>query len=342
MNGFAETPAGRIPRVSETLTRRDAWGAARVRLGIGRARYRVPPGIYAIGSPTPESDVLVTANYKLSFDHLRSRLDGRHAWIVVLDTKGVNVWCSAGKGTFGTDELIRRIEAVGLGEIVTHRTLILPQLSATGVSAHRVRTLSGWRVLFGPVRAADLPAYLDAGRRATPEMRRVRFTFKNRIELVPVELAQSARYLVIAAAAFLLLSGVRAGGYDIDGMRTAGLRSVISLVTAYLAGGALVPALLPYIPGRAFSTKGALVGAAAMLALILSSFPGAGTLDSWVDSGAWLLIGGAVSSFMAMNFTGASTYTSLSGVRREMRFAVPAQIACAALGLIAWIAGRFV
>jgi hypothetical protein len=39
------------------------------------------------------------------------------------DTKGINVWCAAWKGTFGTEELIRRIETSGLAAVVSHRTL---------------------------------------------------------------------------------------------------------------------------------------------------------------------------------------------------------------------------
>jgi acetyl-CoA decarbonylase/synthase complex subunit gamma len=45
---------------------------------------------------------------------------------------------------------------------------------------------------------------------------------------------------------------------------------------------------------------------------------------------------------MAMNFTGATTYTSLSGVRREMRVAVPIQAAAAGVGVVLWLIGRFV
>ena len=57
---------------------------------------------------------------------------------------------------------------------------------------------------------------------------------------------------------------------------------------------------------------------------------------------AWVLLLPAVASFLAMNFTGASTYTSLSGVRREMRIAVPLQIVGAAAGLGLWVTGLFV
>jgi CO dehydrogenase/acetyl-CoA synthase gamma subunit (corrinoid Fe-S protein) len=106
-------------------------------------RYTVEPGIYAIGEPTAESPVFVSANYRLSFNRLRSGLAGRDGWILVLDTKGINVWCAAGKGTFGTEELVNRIETVGLGGIVAHRKLIVPQLGAPGISAHEVKQQSG-------------------------------------------------------------------------------------------------------------------------------------------------------------------------------------------------------
>ena len=79
----------------------------KVRWGIGRMNYRVDPGLYSLGNPDALSPVLVSANYKMSFDRLRESLPGRNAWILVLDTDGVNVWCAAGKGTFGTEELTR-------------------------------------------------------------------------------------------------------------------------------------------------------------------------------------------------------------------------------------------
>ena len=74
------------------------------RWGINRMGHRVEPGLYRLGGPTAESLVFASANYTLSFDALRSALAGFNAYILVLDTKGINIWCAAGKGTFGTDE----------------------------------------------------------------------------------------------------------------------------------------------------------------------------------------------------------------------------------------------
>jgi hypothetical protein len=102
--GSMETPEGRVPQVSSFWTQADYLGTFKARWGIGRRHYMVDPGLYALGRPDEKSPVLVTANYKMSFDRLRRALPGRNAWILVLDTKGINVWCAAGKGTFGTAE----------------------------------------------------------------------------------------------------------------------------------------------------------------------------------------------------------------------------------------------
>jgi len=57
---------------------------------------------------------------------------------------------------------------------------------------------------------------------------------------------------------------------------------------------------------------------------------------------AWLLIIPAVTAYLAMNFTGASTYTSLSGVNKEMRWALPLEIGMGLSGLIIWVASRLI
>ena len=177
-----------VRRVATELTFADRLGHWQMRWGIGRMRYRIAPGLYAVGQPAADSPVLVTANYKLTVDLLRQELTGLNAWMLVLDTKGINVWCAAGKGTFGTAELLRQVAATRLAEVVNHRTLIVPQLGAPGVSAHEVRSGCGFRVIYGPVRATDVPAFLAAGMQATPAMRRVTFSTGERLVLTPVEL----------------------------------------------------------------------------------------------------------------------------------------------------------
>jgi CO dehydrogenase/acetyl-CoA synthase gamma subunit (corrinoid Fe-S protein) len=183
VSGSILTSVGLLPQISSVLHWQDHWGTIKARLGVSRMSYSIAPGLYALGSTDDNSPVLVTANYKMSFDRLREALPNRNVWILVLDTNGINVWCAAGKGTFGTEELVSRIESSGLKSIVSHRKLILPQLSAPGVAAHLVAKLSGFKVQYGPIRAEDLPAYLDAGSKATAQMRIMTFPLKERAVL---------------------------------------------------------------------------------------------------------------------------------------------------------------
>jgi len=310
-----------VQPVRSALTWADHWDHIRARLGFRRAHHRVEPGLYAMGIPDPDSPVLVSANYTLSYDALRSALLGVNAWILVLDTHGVNVWCAAGKGTFGTEELVQRIQATDLGGLVRHRLLILPQLGAPGVSAHEVKQRSGFRVEYGPVRAADLPEYLQT-RKATPLMRRVRFSLGDRAVLIPVE-AVHIVLPVLVITAVLRLTGVVYHFYN-------------QAVAAVLAGVVLFPLLLPWIPTRDFSTKGYLLGALLALPLILREVL-AGPQAVWWRQAAGalssLLIVSTVSAFLSLNFTGSTVFTSRSGVRREIFRYVPAMAGSLGVGI---------
>ena len=304
--------------------------------------YTIDSGLYALGIPDSQSPVLVTANYKMSFDKLREALPDRNLWILVLDTKGINVWCASGKGTFGTDELVGRIESSGLSQIVSHREMILPQLSGPGVAAHQVKKLSGFKVIYGPIRSKDLPAFLDNGLEATPEMRLKTFPTWDRIVLIPVELVQALRAGVIIILILFILSFLGNSGEGWANALSHGLFSALAILAAILVGVVLTPVLLPWLPGRAFSLKG--LGLGLLAALILTAF----RWDDWITiSGrleiiAWLLLIPALSTYLAMNFTGASTYTSLSGVKKEMRWALPLQISAAIVGLILWLGSQFI
>jgi hypothetical protein len=331
--GYVETPAGKVCRVATHWSWRDQWGAMGVRWNIGRQSYRVNPGLYAVGCPTTESPLLATANYKLSFDLVRRALDGLDAWLLVLETQGINVWCAAGKGTFGTDELVRRISETGVAQWVAGRTLILPQLAAPGVTAHEVQQRTGFRVLYGPVRASDLPAFLRKGMRATPEMRRVRFTIRDRLAVIPVELAQRFVPALLIMGVFFLGAGVGRHGFRLEMAQWPGI--AVAVWANYLAGILLVPVLLPWLPGRSFAFKGAELGL--VMGVVLWMFGGTGLTEGLGVS----LLSVASCSFLGLMFTGSTPYTSASGVRREIRWAIPLQIAAAAVGLVLWFVARW-
>jgi hypothetical protein len=343
VTGTIQTRMGPVPQVSSSLLPADHWGTFKARWGIGRMNYKVDPGLYALGVPDDHAPLLVTANYKMSFDKLREALPGRDAWILVLNTLGINVWCAAGKGTFGTTELVSRVESSGLAHVVSHRELILPQLAGPGISAHQVKKLCGFRVIYGPIRAGDLPAFLNKGLEATPDMRLKTFTTWERVVLIPVELVGAFKLALIILPFFFLVDCLwRAGGFWADGL-SYGLCSVLAILAAILAGAVFTPLLLPWLPGRAFSLKGLTPGV--VMALVFIGFcPSGWDAGSWGRIGifAWLLLIPAMSAYLAMNFTGSSTYTSLSGVKKEMRRAVPLLIGAGVLGVGLWLGSHIV
>jgi len=340
--GSVQTPVGLVPQVSSSLTRSDHLGTFKARWGLGRMHYIIDPGLYALGDPDERSPVLVTANYKMSFDRLREALPGRNMWILVLDTKGVNVWCSAGKGTFGTMELVSRIESSGLTQIVSHRELILPQLGGPGVAAHEVKKLSGFKVIYGPIRATDLPKFLDSEFKATPEMRFKTFKTWERIVLIPIELVAALKAGLILIVILFLITFFGKWGEGWTNGLNQGLFSALAILAAILAGGILTPTLLPWLPGRAFSIKGVSVGLLTAFLFVVFRWNQGITLAGRFEMLAWLLLIPALSAFLAMNFTGASTYTSLSGVKKEMRWAVPFQIGAGIIGFILWLGSIFI
>jgi hypothetical protein len=340
--GSISTKAGNVPQVAAQLQLCDYWGTIKARWGVGRMDYMVDPGLYALGNPDSNSHVLVTANYKMSFDYLRRELPGRNAWILVLDTKGINVWCAAGKGTFGTEELVKRIASSRLSEIVSHRKLILPQLGAPGVAAHIVKKFSGFKVYYGPIRATDLSAYLDAGKKTTPEMRIMTFPLKDRAVLIPIEFVAAVKPFLIIAPILFILGGIGGTAGFWANAANYGLFAVAAFLSAILAGAVLNPLLLPYLPGRAFSIKGFSIGFIVALILLYLRGINLHTGARIIEALAWLLIIPAVAGYLAMNFTGCSTYTSLSGVKREMRWALPVQIVAGAGGLVIWLASRLI
>ena len=334
MPGFInwlETPAGRVPRISSELGFGDHLGACKARWGIGRMTYIVPPGLYALGTPDPDSPVVVTANYKMTYDIVRKTLTGRTVWLLVLETYGINVWCAAGKGTFGTGEVVRRVTSTGLADIVRHRRLILPIMGAPGVAAHQVASRCGFSVSYAAIYAADLPAYLDNGMTTTPGMREMKFSLYDRLVLIPVEVVLELKSLAVVSGIVLLTCSAM-------GSISTGLVAFGAYAGAVLSGTVLGPLLLPWLPGRSFAVKGAVVGL--IWAICYHLLSGA----QWtlpVTVAAFLILP-AVSAFYTLSFTGCTTFTSRSGVRKEMRLGLPGMGIAIALGIILLVLDRFI
>ncbi len=326
-----------MPRVNTRLSLLDICGTVLARLGATRNNYAITPGLYCLGQPHAKAPVIVTANYKLTFDALRKELSELDAWLLVLDTRGINVWCAAGKNLFSTKELIEKVAQTGLTELVDHRELILPQLGATGTSAGEVKKGCGFKVVYGPIKACDLKHFILSNNSGPASIRRVTFTLRERAVLIPVEMTLLWKFFAITTLIAFPLSGIGPGIFSVHEAWTRGILAVMATFLGILGGCILVPLFLPWLQGRYFSIKGAITG------IILATgyfffVPSPLSNTESVALFCWLT---TCSSYLGMNFTGSTPFTSPSGVEKEMRTAIPLQLLLSALAVILWLTAPF-
>ncbi len=133
------------------------------------------------------------------------------------------------------------------------------------------------------------------------------------------------------------MSGIGTSFFSIGDAFSRGLMLLAAYAAGILAGAVAAPILLPWIPLRAFALKGMLTGIAAGLAVAAIFY----SSTIWAEALALILITIVISSYLAMNFTGSTPFTSPSGVEKEMRKAIPLQAAVALIGLISWVGAAF-
>lgn len=211
--------------------------------------------------------------------------------------------------------------------------MILPQLGANGTRIRDIRSATGFSAEFGPIRAMDLPRYLDHG--ADDAMRMVTFTLKERAEVIPVEVVLGCMPLLWALLAALAASLV---GADMSWAAIGGRWLLTASATGLgvLAGTVLFPLLLPWLPTRSFSLGGAALGLAA--GMLLPTLHSEAKALSLVGAGLWTV---ALASWQALNFTGSTPYTAPSGVEKEMRRAIPLQAIGVLLAAVLFVWGNF-
>jgi hypothetical protein len=317
--------------VSSHLNFKDHLSHLSFRLGINRENRTIDVGVYRVGTPDNNSPVFVSANFQMSFNKLRSALKDVSAWILVIDTKGINVWCAAGKGTFGTQEIIKRVRECNLMNLVNHKNLIVPQLGAPGTSAHKIERATGFKVIYGPIRCEDINKFIKNDLKADKQMRRVEFPLLSRIALIPLELVHAIPSIVMGIIFIYILSTIQiGGGFKVELDKAAFAYLFMAFILSIVAGAVLNPILLPFIAFRSFVLKGYLLGLLTQLVYIVW-----GTSYSNVPMliGSCLLFS-TISAYLAFNFTGCTTFTSPSGVKREMQLFLKPMIALMAVGLV--------
>lgn len=273
-------------------------------------------GLQKIGNPGPDSPVLVTCNFYTTVKRLKKALAGLDLWLLVAESKGVNVWCAAGAEEFSTRSVVSAVKVSGIAETVGHRKLILPPLCAPGVKASEVREQTGFSVRWGPVRMEDIPAFLASGNKRTEAMKRATYNLGERLD---TGIGSLFPFYFLGALGFLILGP--------------------GLLLDYLLLGAatffLFMLAVPVLPGRSGLSKIIIPEALMALALIAGLFspgirqalPRADILIAMVMLAVWATeLGGLASTlpsdldpFLARHGIGAIGNVYLAGtVRTEL------------------------
>jgi NAD-dependent dihydropyrimidine dehydrogenase PreA subunit len=140
-------------------------------------------GLIEMGNPDRNSPVFITCNYHLTVERIKRVLGGIDCFLLVTNSRGHNVWCGSTGGHFTNHNAISILKTSGIEELVNHRNVILPQLAATGIESTIIKKKTGWKVIWGPVYAKDIPAFIENKFKKTPQMREVKFPLIQRIEM---------------------------------------------------------------------------------------------------------------------------------------------------------------
>jgi NAD-dependent dihydropyrimidine dehydrogenase PreA subunit len=170
--------------------------------------HRDKTGLMKIGNPGRDAPVLVTGNYTETVRRLNKALKGENVWLLVANSKGINVWCAAGGGHLTHHDVISAIVTSGAEAKIDNHTLVLPQLGATGIERQKITKATGWTTIWGPARLEDLPSFLHQGQRATPRQRFMRFPLWERLEIAVM---WAIPMIIIGTFLFALLGGWRVG-----------------------------------------------------------------------------------------------------------------------------------
>jgi len=242
------------------------------------------PGLRVFGHPDGKSPVFVTANFDLTEKRVATYLRNLDCYLLVAPTGGINVWCAAHGGSFTAHSIVSVVKTSGISDMVTNRTLILPQLSAPGIDTRLVREETGWRCKFGPVYAKDIPQYVASGFKKTDDMRRVKWDLADRLD-TGIGVSFPFFLLILVALALFL---------------RAWLAEFVALGWGLLL---LMYGFYPFIPGRAGWRK--LLFLEASLAAGLLGYSLLATPQSWYIRGLFFMAMGLV-MVIGIDFSGAS------------------------------------
>ncbi len=145
--------------------------------------FPMEPTLIKVGNPTRNSPVFLTCNFILTVKRVLKAIQNMDCFLLVAPSNGINVWCGACGGDFNSNSVISIIKTSNIDDLVDHKILILPQLSAPGIIPKKVKESTGWNVKFGPIHAKDIPVYVRNQFTKTEQQKKVAFPILSRLEM---------------------------------------------------------------------------------------------------------------------------------------------------------------
>lgn len=302
----------------------------------------IEPGIYVSSQTGPGSPILVTANYEYTYNKLMNDLarSNINAWVLCVDSRGINVWCAARGGDFGNKQLVEAVQATGIAGITGSKVLILPQLAAGGIEVPKLpknTALFPFSVKFGPVWSKDLPEYLASKPARKPaSMKLAEFTLQHRLIAGLTHFTFSARMIFLLPTVLLVIVGL--GLLSLWTGAAAILRFIIELwLSLFITNFILLAITYPITRfTRNFIVKGFMMGVfnAILVGLVMMLlFPPTFLLTWNTAFNFW------IGFFSTMSFSGYTMDTSPREIDSQyLRFQV-LNISFLALGIILSVIG---
>ena len=122
---------------------------------------QVQPGLYEINAPKPESPVLVTTNFSITYFSVANEVEGSglSAWLLVCDAEGMSVLTAWAAGKFDAERIAKTVKGFDVASKVSKKRLVLPGHVAV-LSGELESELPEWEIRVGPREAVDLPAFM--------------------------------------------------------------------------------------------------------------------------------------------------------------------------------------
>ena len=122
---------------------------------------QVLPGLYEVNAPKPESPLMVTTNFSITYFAVNNEVEGSGwpAWLLVADAEGMSVLTAWAAGKFDAERIAKAVKASNIESKIGHKKLIIPGQVAV-LMGELEESLPGWQIMVGPKEAVDIPGFL--------------------------------------------------------------------------------------------------------------------------------------------------------------------------------------